>query len=124
MTDLGTHVLLDLDGCPRELLQDGAALRAGLREAALLGGATIVAEAFHTFDPPAVSGVLLIAESHLSVHTWPDLGKATLDIYTCGSAFDARAAADRLALSLRATRQRRVEVKRGFGAGVVDAQAP
>ncbi len=116
MAELGSHILLDLDGCPEDLLADKAKLRFKLRQAALAAGATIVGEAFHEFNPPGVSGVLLIAESHLSIHTWPSEGKATLDVYTCGEAFDAGKAADLLVSGMRAEHHRRVEVSRGFDA--------
>lgn len=116
MAELGTHILLDLEGCPQDLLSDKAKIRFRLRQAALAAGATIVGEVFHEFQPPGVSGVLLIAESHLSVHTWPFLGKATLDVYTCGPAFDAEVAADMLVESLRAKKCRRIRVTRGFTA--------
>ena len=75
---------------------------------ALVAGATIVGEAFHDFDPPGVSGVLLIAESHLSIHTWPAEGKATIDVYTCGESFDAGEAADLLVKGLGARQHRRI----------------
>ncbi len=114
MTNLGLHVLLDLEGCPENLLSDAPRIRASLRKAAELAGATIVGEAFHSFNPPGVSGVLLIAESHLSVHTWPSLGKATLDIYTCGEKFNAIAAADLLTTFFEAERQHRTEISRGI----------
>lgn|SRR5690606_7235045 len=116
MAELGSHILLDLDGCPRDLLADAEELRAALRRAAVVAGATIVGEAFHEFKPPGVSGVLLVAESHLSIHTWPLTGKATLDVYTCSESFDARRAADLLVLALKPRHHRRVEVSRGFDA--------
>lgn len=113
MTNLGTHVILDLEGCPERLLTDTETIRRKLKQAAEQAGATIVGEAFHEFNPPGVSGVLLIAESHLSVHTWPSLGTAALDVYTCGKNFDAHKAADLLVVSLGARRQQRVVVHRG-----------
>ena len=122
MAELGSHILLDLDGCPEPLLADKAKLRFKLRQAALVAGATIVGEAFHDFDPPGVSGVMLIAESHLSIHTWPSEGKATVDVYTCGESFDAGQAADLLVEGLGATQHRRVEVSRGFSSSVLTEQ--
>jgi len=122
MTNLGLHVLLDLEGCPEELLSDVASIKTALRKAAELAGATIVGEAFHSFNPPGVSGVLLIAESHLSIHTWPTLGKATLDVYTCGEKFDAEAAADLLAQFLEADRQQRTEIPRGISTNELPVQ--
>ncbi len=123
MTDLGLHVLLDLEGCPEDLLGDVTRIRAGLRKAAKLAGATIVGEAFHSFNPPGVSGVLLISESHLSVHTWPTLGKATLDVYTCGESFNASAAADLLFTYLEATDQHRLEIPRGLSKNQLHPQS-
>jgi S-adenosylmethionine decarboxylase len=114
--DLGVHVLLDLGGCPRELLADREGLRLSLHRAAREAGATIVGEAFHAFTPTGVSGVLLIAESHLSIHTWPERGEAALDVYTCGEGFDAESAADRLVVALGATEVRRRSVRRGASA--------
>jgi S-adenosylmethionine decarboxylase len=111
--DLGLHVLLDLAGCPADRLSNREALAAAMRDAAISCGATIVGEVFHRFTPEGVSGVLLIAESHLSVHTWPERGVATLDVYTCGEEFDALEAARRLAFALGATESHTTCVRRG-----------
>jgi S-adenosylmethionine decarboxylase len=114
---LGLHVLLDLDGCPRELLEDPVSLRNVLHHAAKKAGATIVGESFHEFNPPGVSGVLLLAESHLSVHTWPESGTAAVDAYSCGGSFDPNLAADVVATQLRARLERRLLVSRGIEHG-------
>jgi len=66
------------------VLLDEAALRSTLRAAADAGGATVVGEAFHVFPNGAVTGVLLLAQSHLSIHTWPELLLANVDLLTCG----------------------------------------
>src|SRR5690606_15137706 len=82
---LGRHAILDLYDCAnRELLDDKKALQQLFRETAEHLKCTIVNEVFHTFTPQGVSGVVVIAESHLSVHTWPELGYAAVDLYTCG----------------------------------------
>ncbi len=117
MKNLGLHVLLDLGGCPPESLHDRDLLARILREAAAAAGATIVGELFHRFAPvgvSGVSGVLLIAESHVSIHTWPEHGAAALDIYTCGDSFDADAAATLLERALGATQVQRTRVRRGI----------
>lgn len=116
MSDLGNHVLLDLDGCPADRLKDRVALVALLRHAAELAGATIIGEQFHSFAGDGVSGVLLIAESHLSIHTWPELGEVAIDIYTCSAAFQAELAADHLEHALGARRARRAVIRRGVDA--------
>lgn len=81
---LGRHVHLDLYGCPAELLATPANSRRILLEAADKMGATIISENFHAFNPHGVSGVVIIAESHLTVHTWPEHGYAAVDVFSCG----------------------------------------
>jgi S-adenosylmethionine decarboxylase proenzyme len=59
-----------------------------LLEAVRRGGGTIVTDVFHTFSPHGVSGVIVIAESHVAIHTWPEHGYAAVDIFSCGSKLD------------------------------------
>ena len=86
----GLHLLVDLWGAPR--LDDSAHLRQCLRDAAQAAGATLLHEHFHVFTPHGgVTGVLLLAESHISIHTWPEHGFAAVDVFMCGSARPERA---------------------------------
>jgi S-adenosylmethionine decarboxylase len=78
------HLLAEYHGCELALLNDVDAVRALMRRAALAAGATVVAEVFHPYRPHGVTGVLVIEESHFSVHTWPECGYAAVDFYTCG----------------------------------------
>ena len=92
---VGEHLLLDLYGVAPALLRDAAALETTLRDAADALGATILHAHLHRFDTvrtglPAgeqggVTGVLLLAESHLSIHTWPEHGFAAIDAFMCGT---------------------------------------
>ena len=66
------------------VLTDAEELSAALHAAAAAGGATVVGEEFYAFPNGAVTGVLLLAQSHLSIHTWPELGLANVDLLTCG----------------------------------------
>jgi S-adenosylmethionine decarboxylase len=66
------------------VLTDAGALKAALHAAAAAGGATVVGEEFYAFPNRAVTGVLLLAQSHLSIHTWPELALANVDLLTCG----------------------------------------
>ena len=66
------------------VLTDADELRAVLHAAAAAGGATVVGERFYAFPNGAVTGVLLLAQSHLSIHTWPELALANVDLLTCG----------------------------------------
>jgi len=80
---LGEHYLIELYNCKNEVLDNLSRIKETLLEAARMAGATIIDERFHQFSPQGVSGVIVIAESHLSIHTWPELGYAALDLFTC-----------------------------------------
>lgn len=77
------HVLLDFFDCDHSLLEDAAALREALYAAASETGLTVLNEMFHRFQPHGVSGVLLISESHVSIHTWPERCFAAVDVFSC-----------------------------------------
>ena len=82
----GLHLTADLHGCDRVLagMTDPQALRALCLQAVAAAGLRPVGELFHRFPPPGgVTGVVLLAESHVAVHTWPELGAVTLDVYVC-----------------------------------------
>ncbi len=80
----GMHLLVDLWGASN--LNDPAPIDAALREAALAAGATILHSHFHHFSPNGgVSGVVVLAESHISIHTWPERNFAAIDIFMCGA---------------------------------------
>lgn len=82
----GTHVLADLSGVAPALLADSQRLEALLRDAAVAAGATILHSHFHAFGPgQGVTGVVLLAESHISIHTWPEQQFAAADIFMCGA---------------------------------------
>jgi S-adenosylmethionine decarboxylase proenzyme len=108
------HLLLELYDCDRVFLNDTRSLLALLRRAVEASGARVVAEAFHAYSPHGVTGVLVIEESHFSVHTWPETGYAALDFYTCG-ALDPEPAARVVFDGLRARSARLLEVARGLG---------
>lgn len=88
----GTHLLADLSGVAGDRLNDPAAIDQLLRRAALAAGATVLSGSFHHFgNNHGVTGVVLLAESHISIHTWPESGFAALDIFMCGQARPALA---------------------------------
>lgn len=88
----GTHLLADLHEANREALADPSLIEGLLKRAALAAGAHIVYSHFHPFGPGlGVTGVVLLAESHISIHTWPETGFAAVDIFMCGRAVPARA---------------------------------
>jgi len=95
------------------LLDDLNYLREALLRAAHGVGAHIVGESFHHFSPHGVTGILAIAESHISIHTWPEHCYAAADIFTCGSSFQPKKAADILIQQLESKSQDITEVRRG-----------
>ncbi|MFO0569585.1 MAG: adenosylmethionine decarboxylase [Polyangiaceae bacterium] len=107
------HLLVEYEGCDPAILDDLEAVRGLMRQAAEAAGATVVAEAFHRYRPQGVTGVLVIEESHFSVHTWPEHGYAALDFYTCGDCVPERADA-LLRVALGAERAEVVLVDRGL----------
>jgi S-adenosylmethionine decarboxylase len=84
---LGWHVLLDLSGVAAPVLRDTRRLEACLRTAAAAAGASVLSAHFHEFGGDGgVTGVLLLSESHMTIHTWPEVGFAAVDAFMCGSA--------------------------------------
>ena len=81
---LGTHLILDLYECSAEVIGDNDRLSQGLVDAVREAGATIVESLFHDFSPGGLSGVIVIAESHVTIHTWPERRYAAVDAFTCG----------------------------------------
>ena len=85
---LGEHYIIELYGCNSNVLDNLEEISSTLLESARIAGATIIDHSFHRFSPQGVSGVVVIAESHLSIHTWPEYGYAALDLFTCNFDMD------------------------------------
>lgn len=113
---LGVQILADLYQCDPAVLNDPALIQAAMIEAARRSGATIVADCFHRFSPHGVSGVVVIAESHLAIHTWPEHGYAAVDLFTCGATLRPDEGLRHLALMLGSRRQARRTIPRGESA--------
>ena len=114
MEVLGSHLLLELKGCNPELLNDLSYIRKVMIETAEGVGATIIGESFHHFSPQGVTGILAIAESHISIHTWPEYGYAAGDIFSCGTSFRPMEAATKLAEALESANPEIQEIQRGL----------
>ncbi len=114
MNALGKHLLLELKDCDREVLDDLGFLKGILLAAASEAGATVLGESFHQFAPQGVSGVVVIAESHLFIHTWPEYGYAAVDIFTCGDSVQPEKAAQILIRELKAKNHSILEIHRGI----------
>ena len=81
---VGAHVLADFWGCQFEKLNDAQFLMNSLRQAAQNAQMTILGERSHKFEPQGFTGLLLLSESHISIHTYPERGYAAIDVFTCG----------------------------------------
>jgi S-adenosylmethionine decarboxylase len=114
------HTLLEFRGCDPALLKDAAALRPLLLDAVRAGHGTVVTEIFHNFSPHGVSGVIVIAESHVAIHTWPEHGFAAVDIFSCSSTLDQVKIEDCMRLGLRASHVTR----RAFHRGRIEPDSP
>lgn len=113
MRALGRHLLLELFDCDAEVLNNLEAVKTVLVEAARRSRATIVDVVFHEFNPFGISGVVVIAESHLSIHTWPEHRYAAVDIFSCGAMLQPDKAAAFLVEQFGAERTTIVELRRG-----------
>jgi S-adenosylmethionine decarboxylase proenzyme len=112
MVPWGAHLLLDFCECRIAVLDDAAVLERALTAAAHAIGARVIGAAFHRFVPHGVTGFLLLEESHISIHTWPERAYAAVDVYTCGEGKPEHAAA-LLREALGAGRVERLDVARG-----------
>lgn len=110
---LGRHMLVEFYNCDAAALDDVAGIETHMNNAALACGATIVQSTFHRFEPWGVSGVVVISESHLAIHTWPEYGYASVDLYTCGEDIDPLAAYEHLRLMLGAQEAEIQTLQRG-----------
>ncbi|MCE5222642.1 adenosylmethionine decarboxylase [bacterium] len=114
MLTLGKHYIIELSKCNAEVLNNLSKVKDVLSQAAIRANAEIKELAFHHFYPQGVSGVVVIAESHISVHTWPENGYAALDIYTCGEKADPKVAYEYIKEQFQAQFLHCTELDRGL----------
>ncbi|MDX8046682.1 adenosylmethionine decarboxylase [Gracilibacillus sp. S3-1-1] len=116
MDTMGRHVIAELWECNIDKLNDIEQLEKTFVNAALKAGAEVREVAFHKFAPFGVSGVVIISESHLTIHSFPEHGYASIDVYTCGDIIDPNVAVTFIEEALEAKSTEKVEVPRGMGA--------
>ncbi|HBR22918.1 MAG TPA: adenosylmethionine decarboxylase [Nitrospiraceae bacterium] len=114
MHALGKHLLVELKDCNPEILKSLDKVRNAMVSAAKKAKATIIDVSFHEFSPFGISGMVVIAESHLSIHTWPEYGYAAVDIFTCGDIIKPEVAAQFLIEKFGCKNPSVVEMKRGI----------
>lgn len=114
MNTRGRHLLVEYTGCDASVLDDLKRIEALMNEAARAAQTNIVASVFQPFEPQGVTGVVVVEESHLSIHTWPESGYAAVDFFTCGDSMPERAH-EVLSAGLRAQYAEVMHVERGLG---------
>jgi S-adenosylmethionine decarboxylase len=114
MKNLGRHVLAEICGCDFDILNDINKVEEIMVNAALEAGAEVRECVFHKFSPQGVSGVVVISESHLAIHTWPELGYAAVDVFTCGERVNPWDACNYLTDHFSAKNMTAKEMKRGI----------
>lgn len=115
MDTMGRHVIADFWKCHSDILDDQQALEKMMTNAALHSGADIQKVIFHKFHPQGISGVVVISESHLSIHSFPEHKFASIDVYTCGDSIDPQVAANYISEHLQAEKIESILVPRGIG---------
>ncbi len=113
MKSLGRHLIADIFNCDKEKINDLDYVKTAMIEEANISGATIVDNVFHRFSPHGNSGTVVIAESHLAIHTWPEYGFCAVDLFTCGVTVDPFKALSHLKEAFDAEETSVVELKRG-----------
>jgi len=111
-TALGNHILVEFMNCDPHIMNDVAGIERDMVAAAQKAGATVINSTFHHFSPWGVSGVVVIQESHLAIHTWPEYGYAAVDLFTCGE-MDAWISFDHLKECFKSQSYSAIEMKRG-----------
>jgi len=113
MEAYGRHLLLEMWDCNREILEDAGQITQIMCDAAGNAGATVVKSIHHEFNPPGITAVAILSESHISVHTWPIEGYVAVDIFTCGTVADPQLAIKGLLEAFEPKDHTSIEIKRG-----------
>ena len=113
MKALGRQILAEYYNCDYAILNSCKLIKKYMESAAHACNATIIESVFHLFNPHGISGVVVIAESHLAIHTWPEYNYAAVDIFTCGDTVDPWKAFEFLKMKLKASNSVTMEMKRG-----------
>jgi S-adenosylmethionine decarboxylase len=119
---VGKHCILELYACDSARLDDEAFLRDTITAAAKRAGATLLNLITHRFEPQGVTGLALLAESHISIHTWPESGYAAVDVFTCGDHTMPERACAVLAAELGAGSQKLTSFRRETPAALATSE--
>jgi len=115
LNSVGKHYIVEIHGCDPAKLNSPEIIKSVMEGAALAANATILHSFFHQFSPQGVSGVVVISESHLTIHTWPEFGYAAADVYTCGEHTSPQKAVEYLQDNLKSDLMHIVHMTREAG---------
>ena len=113
MHALGRHILVEFYECSPDILNDVSKIELSMVDAAKEAGATVINSTFHHFSPFGVSGVVVIQESHLAIHTWPEYRYAAVDVFTCGDPVDPWISYQYLKDAFKSAHGSTMEMRRG-----------
>ncbi len=122
MASPGISFLLELYECPPDLLDNEAVIRTTIQDAVGHANASLLAHVSRRFDPQGVTALAVLAESHISIHTWPEFGYAAVDVFTCGTRALPQRACEHLIKVLKPGRHRLQRIERGGELGIPNAQ--
>lgn len=114
MEALGKQILVEFYDCDQSKINDVSYIENSLIQATKASNATIISHNFHKFSPYGVSGVVVIAESHVAIHTWPEYNYAAVDIFTCGDTIDPWMIQEQLKEYFESKNVSSMEMKRGL----------
>lgn len=114
MNTLGYHYVVEASGCDPKVLEDAKELKRIMLEAAKIGEMEVRSTYFYKFSPRGVSGMLIVSESHISIHTWPEKGYAAVDVYTCDTDSKPEKALEYILKQLGADYAHITEIERGI----------
>tara|TARA_A100001391_G_scaffold156852_1_gene115054 strand:+ start:688 stop:1032 length:345 start_codon:yes stop_codon:yes gene_type:complete len=110
---LANHQIIELYDCDRSILEDSNYVRNIFKEAVKESNATVVAEKYHNFNPHGLTGVAVITESHISIHTWPEHRYVAIDVFSCDDKIDHKKILKYLKVHFFSSRTKSKSVKRG-----------
>ncbi|MEX0662538.1 MAG: adenosylmethionine decarboxylase [Balneolaceae bacterium] len=114
MEALGRQILVEFYDCDQSKINDVSYIENSLIQATKASKATIISHNFHKFSPYGISGVVVIAESHVTIHTWPEYNYAAVDIFTCGDTIDPWVIQEQLKDYFESKSVSSMEMKRGL----------
>ncbi|RLE62843.1 MAG: adenosylmethionine decarboxylase [Thermoprotei archaeon] len=114
MNTIGYHYVIEASGCDPEILTDASALKKILLEAAKVGEMDVRSTYFYKFTPQGVSGMVIVSESHISIHTWPEKGYAAIDVYTCDTNSKPEKTVNYILEKIKAEYAHITEIERGI----------